>query len=173
MAFCPGTPKWESWIPKSQQLGLPQLWERITSCVDLQSRWGLKQSYSPHRELSNDVLHFVARTRVRSIPDFWWSGVKLPIWLLTFLFVITFVVDVQMAHASPFSTSILRQLSNGMKNVSMQGVLTPAIELWNFGSLDGLTSPHFGSEGVILSFFQSRVATLVVWFPTTKSRELT
>ncbi len=41
----------------------------------------------------------------------------------------------------------------------MQGVLTPAIELWSFESPGRLPSPHFGSEGVILSLFQSKVAT--------------
>jgi len=33
------------------------LWRRITLCENLQLRWGLKQSYSPHWELSNDMLH--------------------------------------------------------------------------------------------------------------------
>jgi hypothetical protein len=41
-----------------------------------------------------------------------------------------------------------------MKNVSRQGVLTPAIELWNFGSPGGLPSPHFSSVSVILTLFQ-------------------
>jgi len=100
----------------------------------------------------------LARTEVGSIPDFSWSGVKLPIWFLPFLFAITCVVDVQMAHANPFSTSRLWQLSNDIKNTS--GVLTPALELWNFGSLGGLPSPHFGNVSVILTLFPSRVATL-------------
>jgi len=34
-----------------------------------------------------------------------------------------------MAHARPFWTSALQDLSNGIKNASMQGVLTPAIAL--------------------------------------------
>ncbi len=46
-----------------------------------------------------------------------------------FFFVITCDVDVQMAHASPFSTSTLRYLSNVIKNTMMRGVFTPAIEL--------------------------------------------
>jgi hypothetical protein len=45
----------------------------------------------------------------------------------------------------------------------MQGVLIPEMELWSFGSPDRLPSPNFESEGVILSLFQSRVATLCVW----------
>ncbi len=45
----------DSQIPKFQQLGLSQLWRRRTFCVDLQSQWGLKQSYSPRWELFNGV----------------------------------------------------------------------------------------------------------------------
>ncbi len=42
-------------ILKFLQLGLPQLWRPITLCVDLQLKWGLKQSCSPRQHLSNDV----------------------------------------------------------------------------------------------------------------------
>jgi len=41
----------------------------------------------------------------------------------------------------------------------MQGVLTPAIELWNFGRPKGLPSPNFGSVSFILTLLQSRVVT--------------
>jgi hypothetical protein len=54
IAFCPGT---QMGVPKLQQLGLPQLWGRITSCADLQLWRGLTQSFSPCRELSNGMLH--------------------------------------------------------------------------------------------------------------------
>jgi len=50
-----------------------------------------------------------------------------------------------MAHARPFWTFTLQDLSNDIKNASLQGVLTPAITLWVFGSLGGLPSPIFGS----------------------------
>jgi len=41
-----------------------------------------------------------------------------------------------------------------MNNTSRQGVLTFAIELWSFGSLEGVLNPHFGSVNVILTLFQ-------------------
>jgi hypothetical protein len=44
-------------LPKFSQLGLPLLWRRITSCVDLWSRWSLKQSCTPLQKLSNGMLH--------------------------------------------------------------------------------------------------------------------
>jgi len=42
---------------------------------------------------------------------------------------ITWAADVQMAHARPFWTSTLQDLSNGIKNTSRQGVLPSAVEL--------------------------------------------
>jgi hypothetical protein len=62
-----------------------------------------------------------AHTGVRSIPDFLWSGVKLPVWLPALLSTITCAADVRMAHARPFSTSTLQGLSNGIKNTSRKG----------------------------------------------------
>jgi len=44
-------------VSKLPKLGFPRLWSPITLCVVLQSRWGLKQSYSPCRVLSNSMLH--------------------------------------------------------------------------------------------------------------------
>jgi hypothetical protein len=92
-----------------------------------------------------------ARTGIGSIPDFLWSGVKLPVWLPAFLSTITYAVDVRMAHARPFSTSTLQGFSNGTKNISRQGVLISAIELWSCGSLGGLQVLTFGSVNLILT----------------------
>jgi hypothetical protein len=44
-------------IPKFHQPGLSQLWGRITSCAKLQLQWGLKQSCSPRRKISNGMSH--------------------------------------------------------------------------------------------------------------------
>jgi hypothetical protein len=58
MSFCSDTPKLVvSKFPKFSKLGLLQLWKPITSFTNLQLRWGLKQSYNPCWELSNDMLH--------------------------------------------------------------------------------------------------------------------
>jgi len=46
-------------VLKSPRLGLSRLWGAITLCVDLVLRWGLKQSCSPHQELSNCMLHAI------------------------------------------------------------------------------------------------------------------
>ncbi len=82
-----------------------------------------------------------ARKGIMSIPDFPWSGLKLPIWLLAFLLAITYVTDVQMGHVSPFWTFTLQYLSNDINNSLRWGVLTFAIALWSFRSPLGLQLP--------------------------------
>ncbi len=56
-------------VPKLPKLGLLQLWSPIILCVDLRSRWGLKQSCSPCRELSNGMSHITCTQGNRS--DSW------------------------------------------------------------------------------------------------------
>ncbi len=52
----------------------------------------------------------------------------------------------------------------------MWGVLTPAIDLWSFGSPGGLPSPNFGSVSFILTLSQSRVAIGRWWLPSSPGR---
>jgi hypothetical protein len=44
-------------VPELHKSGFPRLWRRITSCEKFWLRRGLKQSYSPCREISNGMLH--------------------------------------------------------------------------------------------------------------------
>jgi hypothetical protein len=55
MSFCLKIPKLG--VPKFPKLGLLALWRPITSCVDLQLKWVLKQSCNPCQELSNGMWH--------------------------------------------------------------------------------------------------------------------
>jgi hypothetical protein len=57
-----------------------------------------------------------------------------------------------MAYARPFWTSTLQELSNGIKNIPMKGVLTPELKLSGFGSPEGLQVPTFRSVSFILTF---------------------
>jgi hypothetical protein len=75
----------------------------------------------------------------------------LLVWFSAVLSIITCVADVQMVHARPFWTSTLQGLSNGVKNISMRGVLALEIKLWIFGSPRGLQVPTFGSVNFILT----------------------
>jgi hypothetical protein len=65
--------------------------------------------------------------------------------------------------------STLPDLSNGIKNTPMRGVLTPAIELWVFGSPRGLQVPTFGSVSFILTLNPKwGCDKLPIWFSTKK-----
>ncbi len=59
----------------------------------------------------------------------------------TLLLAITYVLIIQMGHASPFWTSRFKELSNDIRNFSIQWVLTLPIFLWGFGNLSGLQFP--------------------------------
>jgi len=69
----------------------------------------------------------------------------LSIWHSALLSTITCAANIQMAHVRPFWTSTLQDLSNGIKNISMRGVLTPKITLWILGNPRGFPSPIFRS----------------------------
>jgi len=138
-------------VSKLSWFGLAGLSKLITPGSYLWSGWGLKQTYSFPQKISNDVSHSTCAHRVRSIPDFLWSDVELPVWFLALLLTITCDANVWMAHARPFLTSTLQGLSNGIKNTSRWGVLTSTIELWNCKSPEGLQVPTFGSLSLILT----------------------
>jgi hypothetical protein len=144
MAQIPGTPEMESRsCPEIVPGGVPGLWELITPDCEIGSRRGLNRSCSPRRDLSNDVSHsqfglreevdsrlLVVGSQIASLTP----GLSLPI---------TWAIDVQMPNAMAFSISTLQHLSNDTKNAPMQGVLSPAVELWTFGSPGGLPIPNF------------------------------
>ncbi len=55
-------------VSKPFRFGLPGLWQLITPCSDLRSRWSLKKTCSSPWKLSNNVLHstYTHRRRVDS-----------------------------------------------------------------------------------------------------------
>jgi hypothetical protein len=55
MSFCSRT--LNLGVPRFPKLGLSRLWRPITLCADLWLRWGLKKSFSPRQDLSNDMSH--------------------------------------------------------------------------------------------------------------------
>jgi hypothetical protein len=59
MSLFPGTPGLESRnCPETVPGGVSGLWELITPDCEVWSRRGLNQTFSPRRDLSNDVSHF-------------------------------------------------------------------------------------------------------------------
>jgi hypothetical protein len=102
---------------------------------------------------------------IELIPNFLWSVVKLPIWLSTLLLAITCVSDIQMGHASPLWTSPFQELSNDIRNSSIQWVLTYAIAFWKFESPLGTPTPKMGAHlGVwVFIFTLSQSPRLHFW----------
>jgi hypothetical protein len=81
------------------------------------------------------------RKEIRVIPDFWWSGVKLPLWLPVLFLAITCVSDIQVGHVNPFQTFKFQDLSNDMKKASIHSDLTPEIAQWRFENPFGTPTP--------------------------------
>jgi hypothetical protein len=140
-----------SGVPKLSRFGLPGLWAIITSRPDLWSDKLWTNLVALLKSFSTPCCTLPTHVGIGSILDFLWSRVKLPVWLPALLLPITWAADVQMTHARPSWTSTLQDLFNDSKNTSMQGVLTPAIKLWVFGSPGGLQVPTFGTVSFILT----------------------
>jgi hypothetical protein len=69
--------------------------------------------------------------------------VKLIICFPNLLLAITYVLNAQMDHESPFQTYKFQELSNDISNSSIEWVLTVAITLWRFGNPLGLQLPKW------------------------------
>jgi hypothetical protein len=97
--------------------------------------------------LVRDFIRYVARhmhiRKSRRFLTFNGHELNLAIWLLVFLLAITCVLITQMGHASPFYTFKVQMLSNGIKNSSIQWVLTLEIIFWRFESPSGLQFPKW------------------------------
>ncbi len=94
------TPK--SRVSKFPKLGFPPLWMPITSCANLQLRWGLKKSYNLHQYFSNYMWHASFTHVIQG--DSWLLMVKSQIDILipNLLLTITCVLSTQMDCACPF-----------------------------------------------------------------------
>jgi len=96
----PKTPK--SRVPKFLKLVLLPLWRPITSCVNFQLRWSLKQSCSSDREISNDMWHTICMHIIQSNSWLLVVGNQIDTFTPKFFLAITCVVSTQMDHANPF-----------------------------------------------------------------------
>jgi hypothetical protein len=141
----------QSGVPKRSRFALSGLWASITSCSDLRLGWGLKQSYSSLWELSNSMSHTICR-RLDQVDSRLW------------------VVGSQIASLTP-NLSFAHNLGWKCPNGSCEAILdiytsrpfhwykkhpnarclTPAIELWVFGSSGGFQLPTLGSVSFILT----------------------
>ncbi len=89
-------------VSKFLKLGLPQLWKFIIFCANFQLWWGLKQSYNVRRDISNNMWR-ATYTQINQ-GNSWFLVVRSQIGNLipNFLLAISYVLNTQMDHASPF-----------------------------------------------------------------------
>ncbi len=146
-------------VPKLSQFGLPGLWTFITSCLDLRLGWGLKQTCSSPRELSNGVSHSTCTHRD------WVDSRLLVVGSQTTSLTSGLSFDHNLCYRCPNGSyeAILdiytsRPYQQYKKHFKAR-CLTPAIELWVFGSLGGLQVPFSGMWVATSHFPQSGVAT--------------
>jgi hypothetical protein len=125
MSFCPRTPKLG--VLKFLKLGLFQLWRPITSCANLWLIRGLKPSCSPNWEISNNMWH-VTFMQVNQ-GNFWLLMVGNQIANLPFdpSFGHNLCFKYPYGSYEPISTSTFQELSNNIRNSSIQWFLTPKI----------------------------------------------
>jgi hypothetical protein len=157
-------------VLKLSQFGLSGLWQLITLCLDLRLGWSLKQTCSFPWELSNGVLHSTCTHRGRVDSQLLMVGSQTTDLTPSLSFVHNLCCRCPNGSCEAIFTSTLQDISNNIKNTSRQGVLTPIIKLWVFGSPRGLPSPHFGSVSVVLTLLQSEVATREVFVSCKKLR---
>jgi hypothetical protein len=139
-------------VPKLSRFIFPRFWELKSFDSDLRLEWNLNQSCSSPWKLSNGVLHSTCtHTEIKSIPDFLVVGNQIANLTPNPSFAYTLGCRCPNGSCKPFSTSTLQDLSIDIKNISMWGVLTLAIKLWVFRSLEGLWLFAFGSVSFILT----------------------
>ncbi len=78
-----------------------------------------------------------------------------------FLLFITDVLNAQMSHASPFETFKFQEIFNGIRNYSIQWVLTLIITFWRFGSSLGLQLLKWELNLGVWGFIPSHFHTLL------------
>jgi hypothetical protein len=93
---------WMLFCPRIPNLGLLWLWSYITFCANLQLGWGLKQSYSPHQKLLNDMWHITYAQVNQGNSWLLMIESQIEIWLSTFFLAITCVLSNWMGHVNPF-----------------------------------------------------------------------
>ncbi len=131
-------------IPKISNLGFLRLWRPIILCVDLRLKWGLKQSYSPHHEISNGMWHDTFTQG--SHGDSWLLVIASQIDNLTFdpSFGHNLCFNYPNGSCEPILNIYVLRASNDIMNIFFQWVLTLAITFWKFESVKvhSLTLSH-------------------------------
>ncbi len=143
-------------VPKLSKFGFSSFCELIIFCSDLRLGWGLKQTCSYRRELSNGVWHFTCTHRGQV--DFWLLVVRNQTASLTpdLSFCHNLCCTSSNGSCKPIFdiyVSIAFQWYKKHPNVRCFG---PCNQILKFQESRGLPSPHFGSVSLIFTLFQER-----------------
>jgi hypothetical protein len=138
------------------KLGLLPFWMPTTLFVDLRLKWGLKEIFSPHYELSNDMLQATCTQENRG--ELWLLMVESQIANLTLNFSFGHNLCFKNPNGScePTLDIYVQDISDDIMNFSFQWLLTPAIILEKFRSPLGVQLPkwvHLGVWGSFLHIF--------------------
>ncbi len=125
-------------VPKLSRFVLAGLWELITPSSNLWLRWGLKKTYNSPQELSNGVLHSTCTHQDRV------DSRLLVVGSQTGSLTPDLSFDHNLCYKCPngsceaiFDIYSSRPFQWYKEHLKAWGVLTPAIELWSFGSPGG------------------------------------
>jgi hypothetical protein len=119
-------------FPKTPNLGVPKLgllplWRPITSYINFQLRWGLKQSCNLHQEFFKNMWHGTWMHVIQGNFQLLLVGSQINI----------LIPDPFFGHNlcykySNGSYKFILEISNGIRNFSIQLVLAPQIVFWRF-----------------------------------------
>jgi hypothetical protein len=115
-------------VSKLSRFGLSGLWQLITPCSDLWSWWSLKQTCSSPWDFFNGVLHSACTHRGQVDSRLLMVGSQTASLTPGPSFAHNLCCKCPNGPCEAFSTFTLQDLSNGIKNTSRRGGLTPKIE---------------------------------------------
>jgi hypothetical protein len=164
----------ESWsCPECVPVGLPGLWTAITPHSNLGSGWGLNQYFSPCQDLSNNVSHFPSTRRERVDSRLLVVGSQT----------VSLTPGPSFAHnlgcicpndqcEAIFDIDASRPFQWHQEHPNAR-CFGPCYWTLNIQESRRTLSPQLlGVLGFTPTLGQSGVATLLIWFWTSKSREL-
>ncbi len=127
MSFCLGTPKLG--VLKHPKLGFPKFWRAVTSCVNLQLKWGLKHDCSLHQNIFNDMWHAIYKHIFQGDYGLLVGGSQID----------TSTFNLSFGHnlCSKYSNGSCEPILNicGTRNFLFQWILITKILLWKFRTL--------------------------------------
>jgi hypothetical protein len=138
-------------VPKLSRVELMGLWTLISPSSNLWLEWGLNQSCSSPRELSNAPSHSFCRRREEVDSRLLVVGSQTASLTPGPSFAHNLGCRCPNGSCEAILDIYTSRPSNDIKNTSNWSVLPSAVELWSCESPEGLQVPTFGSVTLILT----------------------